>query len=541
MDWWETPIRADSANVAVPRHIDISLQPSTPPYQYKASVSSSKLQDGEDPIDHSRQCLSFRARLSSRGEDEFYRSKSSMLRRTNEDGHLHNSERQIHVDASEASIPKYPPLWSPISPRMESRRPYRPTEDAHVPPRSPDRRPSLHHSPVSSLHHSPVSPRMDSRRPYRPAEEVHVPPPRSPERRPSLHHSITGSTSASPSRSHQSVQRSSSSQQGSPPRSGYQSPKPLNDRPANVGLSSSPRHADWFAQQSPSKRQESDKYRPRTSKSTAGPHDLYQCLPHAPLSVDENVDAPSPTTAPPTLWDEGRCNSSRFRDFLQVCKSVTQAAQTSNNLDDSTPQNQRSTSGSSGVPSMMESEHSDSTGYVIYDMARTEQNSSYAFDDTTRDDSYSTPDNQRRRQSAASPARVAQRQRRPSPQPVECAQISQPPKRTPQEPLLLRTPKARGKPRVVQRGALSAADVVTVEVAPGEFVHVRRALETREAIQRGFYKACTCICCNQGIYVIRDADFVLCPDCRVASPTIDPEECDIVSGTSGGVGLGFKL
>jgi hypothetical protein len=508
MDWWETPIRPDSANVAVPRHIDISLEPSTPPYRYKASVSSSKLQDGEDPIDHSRQCLSFRARASSRGEDEFYRSKSSMLRRSNEHGYVYNSNRQ---NAFEVSFPKYPPIWSPISPRMESRRLYRPAVETHVPPRSPERRPSLHQS------------------------------------------IMTGSigTLASPSQSHQSVQRSSMcSHQGSTSRSGYQSPKPLNDRPAHVGLSSSPRHSltsAWFAE-SPSKGQESDKPHPRTPKSTP-----YLCLPPAPLVfgeklVDENNQNSSASSTSPTLWDNGRSNSSRFRDFLHVCKSVTQAAQTNNSQDDSIPQNPRSASGSSGVPSMTESEHSDSTGYVIYDMAQTEQNSSYAFDDTTRDDSYLTPNNQR--QSAASPARIAQQQqqqqqqqqRRPSPQPVECAQISQPPKRTPLDPVLLRTPQARGKPHV-PRGAssLAAADVVTVEVAPGEFVPVRRALETREAIQRGFYKACTCICCNQRIYVIRDADFVLCPDCRVASPTIDPQECDVVSGTSGGVGLGFKL
>jgi hypothetical protein len=44
-----------------------------------------------------------------------------------------------------------------------------------------------------------------------------------------------------------------------------------------------------------------------------------------------------------------------------------------------------------------------------------------------------------------------------------------------------------------------------------------------------------CICCESTIFCIQDADYVLCPDCRVVSR---------LEGSSsrgmGGVGLGFK-
>jgi hypothetical protein len=78
--------------------------------------------------------------------------------------------------------------------------------------------------------------------------------------------------------------------------------------------------------------------------------------------------------------------------------------------------------------------------------------------------------------------------------------------------------------------------VQTLEVAPGEFLRLRGAEETWTAIQCGFYTPCECICCCLALVCIRDADCVLCPTCRVVSPTEGFRDGD----SSGGVGLGCK-
>jgi hypothetical protein len=83
-----------------------------------------------------------------------------------------------------------------------------------------------------------------------------------------------------------------------------------------------------------------------------------------------------------------------------------------------------------------------------------------------------------------------------------------------------------------------AVDVKTIEVAPGENLRLRGATETWQAIQCDFYMPCECSCCNNTIFCIQDADFVLCPDCRVVSPA---RYDDVLHRTSGGVGLGFKM
>jgi hypothetical protein len=44
-----------------------------------------------------------------------------------------------------------------------------------------------------------------------------------------------------------------------------------------------------------------------------------------------------------------------------------------------------------------------------------------------------------------------------------------------------------------------------------------------------------CICCESTIFCIQNADFVLCPDCRVVSRMEG-----VSSRGMGGVGLGFK-
>jgi len=78
----------------------------------------------------------------------------------------------------------------------------------------------------------------------------------------------------------------------------------------------------------------------------------------------------------------------------------------------------------------------------------------------------------------------------------------------------------------------------TVEVFPGEFLRLRGAEETRQAIQNDFFMPCECVCCFLTILCILDADFALCPKCRVVSPM----SCSSCNGSSdGGVGLGFTI
>jgi hypothetical protein len=77
---------------------------------------------------------------------------------------------------------------------------------------------------------------------------------------------------------------------------------------------------------------------------------------------------------------------------------------------------------------------------------------------------------------------------------------------------------------------------VTVEVAPGVNLRLRGAVETLQAIEDDFYVPVYCSCCTTMIFCIEDADFVLCPDCRVVSPV-----ADTASNGSQGVGLGFTM
>jgi hypothetical protein len=75
----------------------------------------------------------------------------------------------------------------------------------------------------------------------------------------------------------------------------------------------------------------------------------------------------------------------------------------------------------------------------------------------------------------------------------------------------------------------------TIEISPGVHVRLRGADETWKAIANDYYMPAECICCESTIFCIQNADYVLCPDCRVVSR---------VEGLSspgiGGVGLGFK-
>ena len=75
----------------------------------------------------------------------------------------------------------------------------------------------------------------------------------------------------------------------------------------------------------------------------------------------------------------------------------------------------------------------------------------------------------------------------------------------------------------------------TIEISPGVHVRLRGADETWKAVENDFYMPAECICCESTIFCIQNADYILCPDCRVVSRMED-----ISSNGMGGVGLGFK-
>jgi hypothetical protein len=99
----------------------------------------------------------------------------------------------------------------------------------------------------------------------------------------------------------------------------------------------------------------------------------------------------------------------------------------------------------------------------------------------------------------------------------------------------------------------------TIEILPGVCVQLRGAEETWDCIERDFFMPCMCFGCSHELCCIQDADYVLCPQCRVVSPmdtTFYSSESTnanaAASSTStstsaddieheGGVGLGFTF
>jgi hypothetical protein len=75
----------------------------------------------------------------------------------------------------------------------------------------------------------------------------------------------------------------------------------------------------------------------------------------------------------------------------------------------------------------------------------------------------------------------------------------------------------------------------TIEISPGVHVRLRGADETWKAIENDNYMPAECICCESTIFCIQNADYILCPDCRVVSRMEG-----LSSHGVGGVGLGFK-
>mmetsp|Transcript_13096 Transcript_13096/g.24812 ORF Transcript_13096/g.24812 Transcript_13096/m.24812 type:complete len:287 (+) Transcript_13096:72-932(+) len=76
-----------------------------------------------------------------------------------------------------------------------------------------------------------------------------------------------------------------------------------------------------------------------------------------------------------------------------------------------------------------------------------------------------------------------------------------------------------------------------IEIAPGITARLRGANETWAALENDFFLPTQCFCCQLDICCIMDANFVLCPECKVVSPM---DGC-AGNGFDGGVGLGFTF
>jgi hypothetical protein len=89
----------------------------------------------------------------------------------------------------------------------------------------------------------------------------------------------------------------------------------------------------------------------------------------------------------------------------------------------------------------------------------------------------------------------------------------------------------------------SLQQVPMVEIFPGVVVELRGAAEATEAIRNDFYMPLLCFCCETTIFCIQDADFVICPECRVVTSTTTTTINDIQQQQyrKGGVGLGFTF
>lgn len=79
---------------------------------------------------------------------------------------------------------------------------------------------------------------------------------------------------------------------------------------------------------------------------------------------------------------------------------------------------------------------------------------------------------------------------------------------------------------VVVAPSPTTSPATMIEVAPGVHLPLRGADETLRAIEDDFYVPATCSCCTATIFCIQNANFVLCPDCRVVSRAdVDDDAC----------------
>jgi len=85
--------------------------------------------------------------------------------------------------------------------------------------------------------------------------------------------------------------------------------------------------------------------------------------------------------------------------------------------------------------------------------------------------------------------------------------------------------------------SLNGMGAIEIEISLGHFAPLRGSQETMAAIQVGFSLKVICMCCEARLLCIADAEFVLCPNCKVVSPNYinDDSMRELVYG----VGLGL--
>jgi hypothetical protein len=88
-------------------------------------------------------------------------------------------------------------------------------------------------------------------------------------------------------------------------------------------------------------------------------------------------------------------------------------------------------------------------------------------------------------------------------------------------------------------------DNLQLEISPGVFAPLRGSDETSNAIKLGFFSNVDCFVCSTSLICIADADYVLCPECRVVGPTGAaerklPPTLGFNQPHRGGVGLGLQ-
>lgn len=86
-----------------------------------------------------------------------------------------------------------------------------------------------------------------------------------------------------------------------------------------------------------------------------------------------------------------------------------------------------------------------------------------------------------------------------------------------------------------------------IEVMPGYKVPLRGANETWQCVENDFFLPTSCMACSADICCIQDAEYVICPTCKVVSPLLSSmgggggEDNNNNRGRAFGAGLGFTL
>jgi hypothetical protein len=78
-----------------------------------------------------------------------------------------------------------------------------------------------------------------------------------------------------------------------------------------------------------------------------------------------------------------------------------------------------------------------------------------------------------------------------------------------------------------------------IDIAPGCCLRLRGAKETWACVEQDFFIPTSCFACSLDLCCIQDAEYVLCPRCRVVSP-LRGSSLQSING-AGGVGLGFTI